>query len=87
MKIENEYPNKFYRELAQWLTRWLIDNVGSLSNKLPYDIDLKMVVAIIIKVFYSHVKTIYRRSPLQETAQIFEISVDTISRAIRKVFE
>lgn len=81
----NEYPYTFYRDLAQWLTQWLNENVGNNANKLPYEIDLKMVVAIIIKVFYNHVKTIYRRSSLQETAQIFEISVDTTSRAIKKV--
>lgn len=83
--MQNEYPCRFYRDLSQWLQQWLIENVGDMEQKLPYDIDLKMVVAIIISIFHDHVKTIYRRTHLEETAEIFNISVDTIARAIKKL--
>lgn len=84
--MKNIYPSKFYLDLASWLRQWLIENVGKEHNKLPYEINLRMVSVVVIKTFYSYIKTLYCRAPVSETAGIFEVSDDTVSRAIKKDF-
>ena len=84
--MENTYPKKFYADLVLWLEQWLNENVGKDPNKLPYDINLRMLTVLFIQTFYRHVKTLYRRGATRETAQIFEISDDSVSRAIKKDF-
>ena len=76
---------KFYQDLAAWLELWLQTNVGANPNKLPVDLEIKHITNIIIRAFCRHVRTLYKRGYIQQTADIFEKSPDTISRAIKNL--
>jgi hypothetical protein len=77
--------HKFYQDLAAWLELWLQTNVGTNPNKLPVDLDLKHITNIVIGAVYRHVRTLYKRGCTRQTAEIFEKSSDTISRAVKNL--